>query len=88
MEPLPLIYRATTLGCQRAFRELTMEAIIKQLRELGYNVLYEYNPMEQRVYYQVWCGEKLLDLGLADELNWEDKLRSICQECDQRPSTS
>lgn len=57
--------------------------IIKSLMELGYRVVFEYDPIEQLIYYTVWCGDELFDVGLADEMNWEKKLKEVCMECIQ-----
>ncbi len=57
-----------------------MRHIVEQLRGLGYIVTYEYNPIDQLVYYIVYCGEDLIDMGLADEITLEGKLKEVCEE--------
>lgn len=49
-----------------------------QLKSLGYSVVYEYNPIDQLVHYTVHCGEELVDMGLADEITFEGKLKEVC----------
>lgn len=57
-----------------------MEAIIKQLKKLGYTLTYEYNPMTQLVEYRVWCEGEIVDLGQADEITFSDRLKEILDE--------
>lgn len=55
-----------------------MEQVIKQLQSLGYRVIYEYDPITQLIQYIVWCGDKMVDVGMADEITFEEQLKEVC----------
>ena len=63
------------------FIGVIMKQLIEQLIRLSYVVSYEYNPVEQLIYYQVWCGDILIDMGLADEITFEGELSRVVKEC-------
>lgn len=58
-----------------------MKQIIEQLQGLGYTVAYTYEPIDQLVHYTVHCEGLLVDMGLADEITFEGKLKEVCESC-------
>lgn len=58
-----------------------MKQLVEQLVKLGYNLMYEYNPIEQQIYYTVMCGDRMIDMGLADEITFEGILQDIVGNC-------